>query len=250
MAVQTYDKEFSWLLNEKHSGIFRPEFLKDAFRLKQGEPIDYLIGFVEFLGCKIDLSKRSLIPRIETEFWVEKAIADIKKSVPESAVCLDLFAGSGCIGFAVLKHIYGAQVDFADINIGCLQQVVINANCNGILSDRYRIIRSDAFGSIKGKYDYIFANPPYLARVKSKSIQPSVLRWEPPDALWGGEDGLRYIRILLRDARKYLKTKGKIYFEFDDYQKDDIEKILFEYGYNGHQFFKDQFGKWRYAVAE
>src|SRR3990167_10188004 len=206
--------------------------------MNKDEPIEYVRGFTEFLGCKIDLSKKPLIPRPETEFWVEQAIKEIKNRKPFGAPqgkilhILDIFAGSGCIGIAVLKHIKNYRVDFADTDKNNLKQIKINLKLNTIDKKRCKIIQSNIFKDIKNKYDYIFANPPYIpdyrknpsARLRAilrNIIQKSVLDFEPRKALFGGADGLFYIRKFLKTAKNY--------------------------GYKTCEFHKDQYDKWRWA---
>lgn len=230
------NKEEAWLLKEKYNNKPSKNFKKDVKRLKRGEPIDYVIGFTEFLGCKIDLSKKPLIPRKETEFWVEQELKKIKQGK-----ALDIFAGSGCIGIAILKNIKNVKVDFADIEKRCNKKVII----------------SDVFSNIKNKYDYIFANPPYIPTARKNKIQESVLKYEPQKALFGdlpdgsqGKDGLFYIKKFLKDAKNHLNAGGQIFMEFDSPQKNKIEKLLEKYGYKKWQFNKDQYKKWRWVEID
>lgn len=256
MNERRFEREKQWLLQEKYQGKLTYAAKKDVARLKAGEPVDYLIGFVEFAGTKIDLSKRPLIPRPETEYWTLQASEEIKKkysSSPKSNLgdrCLDMFAGSGCIGIAVLKHIPTARVDFAEQEKKFLKQIHINLQLNHIDSYRYRIIESNIFSGAQGKYDYIFANPPYVAESRKRSVQPSVLKHEPRQALFAGRDGLKYIKKFLKETKDHLKSGGKIYMEFDSPQKRAINRLLRKYGYRSWQFHKDQYGKWRFVVAE
>jgi len=225
------EKEIGWLLKEKYNNKPCEKFYKDIERLKVGEPVDYVIGFTDFLGCKIDLLKKPLIPRPETEFWVGQVIS--RFMIQDSGFkILDIFCGSGCIGLAVLKHIKGAKVTFAD-----RYKYVTGVN----------FIESDVFRNVRGKFDYIFANPPYIPTVRKNEVGKSVLKYEPKTALFGGADGLFYINKFLRDARAHLNKNGKIFMEFSPEQKKEIEKLLKKYNYSKCQFYKDQFDRWRWV---
>ncbi len=258
--MQDMKKEIKWLLEEKYpakfadthrgASYFSKQFYKDVKRLEKGEPLDYVIGFKEFLGCKIDLSKKVLIPRPETEFWTAFAIDEIKNKKQKNIKVLDLFSGSGCVGVAILKNFRTAKVDFADKDKNAILQIKINLKNNFINKKRYKIIKSDIFKNIKDKYNFIFANPPYIPIARKNKIQKSVLKYEPKLALFGGEDGLKYINKFLKDAKKYLNSDGKIFMEFDYIQKNKIEKLLKKYKYKNWEFKKDQYGKYRWVVIK
>ncbi len=254
-------KEISWLLKEKYQGKPTAKFQQDVRRLKMGEPVDYVIGFTEFLGCKIDLSKKPLIPRPETEYWVQKATEDIYSDFngreKRSIRVLDMFAGSGCIGVSIMRQIKNATLTFVEKEKNFLEQIKINIKINYSLirtnkridnKKRHHVVQSDVFSNIKGRYDYIFANPPYIPTTQKNNIQKSVLQYEPKMALFGGKDGLFYIRKFLAEAKNFLNQNGKIYMEFDPPQKPGIEKLLKKYGYNHWEFRKDQYGKFRYVI--
>ncbi len=243
------EKEIGWLLKEKYLGKPNAQFKKDVARLQKGEPLAYVIGFVEFLGCKIDLSKRPLIPRPETEFWLEKTV----KALPITGYplrVLDIFAGSGCIGVALLKHYENIWCDFVDVQKNCLEQIKINCNLNGIDKTRYNIIQSDMFENIKNKYDFIFANPPYIPSDMKKTLNKSVVDFEPHGALFGGKDGLKFVDAFLAAAKNAFVPGGSIYMEFDSPQKKHIEKLVKKFGYKTCQFHQDQYRKWRWVVIQ
>jgi release factor glutamine methyltransferase len=208
-------------------------------------PEDYKNGFKDFLGARIDLSKRPLIPREETEYWVSIAIKEIK----EGAECLDLFAGSGCIGISILKNVKSSFCDFGEKEDLFLEQIKISLDLNNINKERCSLIKTDVFSNIKKKYDYILANPPYVAESRINEVGEDVKMFEPSIALYGGSDGMEYIKIFLNEAVNYLKDSGIIYLELDPEQKDLIEEIIKD-KYSKFEFLKDQFNQYRFVKIE
>jgi release factor glutamine methyltransferase len=205
----------------------------------------------KFLNCKIDTSKGVFIPRIETEFWVKKALKDCKL---QNAKCklrgqkfLDIFSGSGCIGIAILKNIRKSRVDFVDIDENAIEQIKINLKLNRISPKRYSVIKSDVFEKVKGRYNFIFANPPYVAKERLGEVQESVKKFEPKISWYGGRGGLKYIKKFLKEAKNHLKENGIIFMEIDPLQREDVEKILKKEGYKDFKFYKDQFKKIRWV---
>ncbi len=236
-----------WLLEEKYNGEQSVQYFKDLEKLKRGEPLDYVIGFRDFLNCKIDLSLKPLIPREETEHWLEKIIIDIKnKYSGKKLKILDLFSGSGCVGIAILKHLPNSLVVFGEKSPKFIKQIKINLKINKIKPSRYKIVQTDIYSNIKGKFDFIFANPPYLSKQRISKVQKSVLKYEPKNALFAKNNGLYFIERLIKTSKNFLKSKGEMFIEFDSWQKKKIEKILKANPFYNFQFFKDQFNRYRY----
>ncbi|HEY9585027.1 MAG TPA: HemK/PrmC family methyltransferase [Candidatus Paceibacterota bacterium] len=260
-----------WLLQEKYHGVETPGYFADLKRIEGGEPLAYVIGWVDFLGCRINLSPRlphrrgqvrPLIPRPETEFWVERAISQIqtnyhvltdrlihgssRKDTHAQKRILDMFAGSGCMGIALLKHLPHVAVDFGEKNSVLCKQIEENIALNNIDSARTHVIQTDIFSGITGSYDFIFANPPYIDPIKKDTVQVSVLTHEPHDALFADDSGLCFIKKLLTEGGAHLKQKGVMYVEFGEDQKDHVAKLARDEGWKC-EFYKDQFGVWRVA---
>ncbi len=248
-------KEANWLLQEKYGladALNRPEVwpqeaTEDMKRLSRGEPLAYVIGFVPFLDCHIDLRFRPLIPRAETEYWAG-LMAHRQRFKEKPVKCLDLFAGSGCLGLALLKHWSGSQVDFADKSKDCLKQVKINLALNQFDPSRSQLIFSDTFSHVRGRYDVITANPPYIAPEFFHDLPDSVKRYEPKEALLADNQGLFLIESFLVSVAGHLEPEGEFWLEFDSRQKNEIEKLIdkeiFEY-----QFGRDQYGFWRFLFG-
>lgn len=204
-------------------------------------PEEYIKGYKYFLGIKIDLSLRPLIPRDETEYWVSSILKEIKKG----AKCLDLFSGSGCIGVSVLKNIEDSCVDFGEIEDKFIEQIKINLN--GFNKNRYRIIKTDIFLNIKNKYDYILANPPYVAEERIKEVGEDVLEFEPHVALFSGKKGMNAIIELINKGFNYLNENGLLVIEHDESQKEAMGELILKNKYSRFEFCKDQFDQYRFV---
>jgi len=205
---------------------------------------------MKFLNCKIDLSKKVFQPRMETEYWVRKSLKELKTENGKLKIkILDIFAGSGCIGIAILKNIQNSFVDFVDISSKAIEQIKINLILNKIAKNRYKVIKSNLFEKVKEKYDFIFANPPYVALKRINQVQKEVLKNEPKEALFAGPEGMFWIEKFLKESKKYLKPRGIIYMEFDPQQKEKIKKFLEKENFQ-FSFHKDQFKKYRWLKAQ
>ncbi len=222
------------------------------------QPKEYQDGWTEFLNCKIDLSKRPLIPRPETEYWLEQALQMIGHRMSNhlgGMRALDIFAGSGCIGVALARKYPALHLTFADNDPTMLEQVKINCDLNKLNSKSYTLIQSDIFSAMPGTYDFIFANPPYVpvgqgvGRPTSDGV--NIMDHEPKEALYAGKEGLDVIMPFFEQVREHLNPGGQIWLEFGAEQKDAITNILRELNYYGDYncaFHKDQHGAWRYVV--
>ena len=175
-------------------------------RRKTGEPLQYILGFWEFMGLRFKTDARALIPRQDTETLCEEAIALIKRGGYKT--CLDLCAGSGCIGISI-ANICGTEVTLADISEAALSLCRENAEANGV---SICTIKTDMLDEITDKYDIIVCNPPYLTANDMASLQRE-LTFEPANALYGGEDGLDFYRRIARDYAQRLNDGGALALE-------------------------------------
>ncbi|MDD4902859.1 MAG: HemK family protein methyltransferase [Patescibacteria group bacterium] len=254
-----------WLIRDKYQGDRTVDLSADLARIEKGEPADYVIGWSDFCGCRIGLSARPLIPRSETEFWVEQVIRKISNTCSYKQVLLkqdltrrvlDLFAGSGCVGVAVLKHCPLASVDFAEKSAKLLPAIEENLKVNGIAPDRYNLFRTNIFRQLGsqvpelGKYDFILANPPYIPDERKEKLDRRVTAWEPAMALFAKDKGLFLIKRFLSEAKGHLNPGGRVWLEFNSGQQLPLKKILEQYGYQNIEFHKDQYSRWRFVTFQ
>lgn len=234
-----------WLLKEKYDGQKTASFLADCDRLTHGEPLAYIIGHTPFLNTTIHLTSHPLIPRPETEYWTEHVIREI--STRDKAPCriLDLCAGSGCIGVAVLKALPQSTVDFVEIDTSHHPTVHKNIEENGIDISRTQIFGGSLFENVASTYDFILTNPPYIDAHLNRT-EESVTAHEPALALWGGFHGMEVISKILETSPQHLAENGVLYIEHEPEQAEAIHEQGQRH-FHEVETFVDQFGISRFT---
>lgn len=238
-------KDEEWLLKEKYEGVESKSFRADCERLSAGEPLGYVIGHIPFLDCTIYLDSKPLIPRVETEYWVEKAIAVIKHPAPR---VLDLCAGSGAIDVSIAKAIPEAQVDLVELDENHHDTIKRNLEANVTDLARVRIIGGDLFENVKQTYDYILTNPPYIDPAIDRA-EESVKSHEPHLALYGGAKGMEIIDRIIATAPDYLNEGGELWVEHEPEQVEAIKAGAEAAGFSSVAY-PDQYGILRYSVLK
>ncbi len=188
-----------------------------AKEVADGKPLQYALGDAVFFGYTIKVNENVLIPRPETEEVTEKALEFIR---PDSKV-LDLCTGSGAIAVAVAKQ-RGIKVTASDISAEALAVAEANAKENGA---EVSFIQSDMFTAIEGTFDVIISNPPYIAKSDMLTL-PDNVKKEPYIALYGGEDGLDYYRIIADKAKDFLTDNGVLVLEIGYNQSESVTAML------------------------
>lgn len=201
-------------------------------------PIQYVMGSTEFCGLEFQVDERVLIPRPETELLVQAAarLAGLKTSKTDTLEILDLCTGSGNIAIALMaaryasltKNLSNCKIIASDISPDALEVARRNAIRNGVY-DGIEFVYSDLFIDIKGRFDIIVSNPPYIAKHEFLTLQEEVLK-EPRIALDGGADGLDFYRRIIAALPEYLRRGGYVAMEIGYGQKAAIADIIAESG--------------------
>lgn len=224
-----------------------------AKRRISGEPMQYILGYVEFYGLTIHVGPGVLIPRPETELLVEQVIKDRtqKSEVKEQGKMdiLDLCTGSGCIALALANNFPHAQVYGVDRSDAALKYATKNAAANSI--NNVRFLPGDLYSPVKGmRFDLIVSNPPYIPKDDIHTLQKEITDHEPMLALDGGVDGLDFYRSILAEASQYLNVGGMVVLEIGIDQAKDIKQLAEDAGFCNIRFIKDYSGIERIAVVK
>ena len=224
--IEGYEEEFEWILCSRKN-VERVKLVSSKFdyddvsdtvykldRVKNGEPLDYVLGESVFYGYKLTVNKNVLVPRPETELVVEQAL----KYITTDSRVLDLCTGSGAIAITIKKQ-SGASVVASDISEGALSVAKLNARKNDA---DVEFVLSDLFENVEGEFDVIVSNPPYIRSGDIEGLDRSVKDYEPRLALDGGESGFDVYDKILTALPSKLKSGGTLVFECGYDQADEL----------------------------
>ncbi len=218
----------------QHSGdeIITKRFSDMLWRVKQGEPLQYVLGEWDFYNSTFYVGEGVLIPRPETEELTQLAVDFLKDK--KNPVVFDLCAGSGCIGLSLAKEYPNANVFLVEKSDKAFEYLLKNAkdvpNAQCVLDD----ISNE--NCIAGNADLIVSNPPYIKSVEIDSLQSEV-QCEPRMALDGGNDGLDFYRILSSKWKSRLKSGGEMLLEIGNEQGNTVSSL-----FDNAQVIKDMYG--------
>lgn len=264
------------------------EFNNLLEKVKNGVPVQYIINKQEFMGLNFYVDENVLIPQPDTEIIVEEVIKycniirnvnkttyekreseyedkkqektkeeniknnlmieKIKQDNKNSKIkILDLCTGSGIIGISIYKYLENVEIYASDISKKALEIANKNAKNNDA---KINFINSNMFENIKEKdFDIIVSNPPYIESSVIKDLSKEVQN-EPRLALDGGEDGLDFYRIILKNASKYLNEDGALFLEIGYNQKDKLEEFNNSNLYKNIKCVKDLSGNDRVIIIK
>ncbi len=228
-------------------------------RRSKREPIQYIICEEEFRGLIFKVTRDVLIPRPETELLVEEAVSIVKDKEARgkghgSWTIVDLCTGSGCIAVSAAKEIDNCKVYATDISEKALIIAKENAKRHTV-EDRITFLQGSFFEPLKdkgleGKIDIIISNPPYVSKKDMEKLQPEIKEYEPPIALYGGEDGLDSYRTIIPEALTYIKKGGYLILEIGYGQAEGVKELFAKHpSYGEIEIIKDLSGIERVVKA-
>ena len=192
-------------------------------KLQNGEPVQYIVGNVDFYGYTINVNKSVLIPRFETELLVEKTISYVNKYLNKKIDIVDLGCGSGCISIALKKEL-DCNIDAVDISKDALIVAKENAKNNNV---DINFINGNMLEPLTKKYDLIISNPPYISY--DEEIEDIVKNNEPSIALYADDNGLYFYKEIIKNSKQYLKEKFIMAFEIGYTQKEELIEFAKKY---------------------
>jgi release factor glutamine methyltransferase len=205
-------------------------------RRERREPIQYILGEVEFYGLRITVGPGVLIPRPETELLVEEALRRLKGKL--SPRVLELCTGSGCVALAVARELPEARVIATENSAHALRYAHKNAELNGL--GNVAFLSGSLFMPVAGQsFDAVLSNPPYIRTGDIDTLAPEIRNWEPREALDGGPDGLDFYRQIIPRAKDFLNPGGALIVEMGASLAPEVARIASDAGLRPHPPLQD-----------
>ncbi len=217
-------------------------------RLLQGEPVQYVTGMVEFYGLKLRVDPAVLIPRPETEYLVDRIVAN---DTAKPSRMLDVCTGSGCIALALKSKFPEAEVWGLDVSEAALQTAKRNARENQLqIQFMYSDILSPNLSIPENtSFDLIVSNPPYVLESEQAVMHKNVLEFEPRLALFvPDEDPLKFYKALERIINRHLQKGGVFYAEINEKTGNRIRDFFQDAGYADTRIWQDLNKRDRFVV--
>ncbi|MBV8351990.1 MAG: peptide chain release factor N(5)-glutamine methyltransferase [Verrucomicrobia bacterium] len=216
-------------------------------RRAEGEPLQHLLGHWDFFGRTFKTDRRALIPRSETELLVEEVLKRLAIREPKASRLVDVGTGSGILAITFALEQPELEVVAADISDDALALAHENAERLGV-SQRIAFRRSDLLDQIDGSFDWIVANLPYIPTADISGLQREV-RFDPPIALDGGEDGLAIVKKLIESIPGKIASNGVVALELGQGQAQPLSNFLARQNYRDVSIMKDYQGVERVLIA-
>lgn len=203
------------------------------------EPLQYIIGKIEFYGLELEVNPSVLIPRPETELLVEKVIESLK-NIKNSSI-LDIGSGSGNISIALAKNLPCCHITGIDISADAIITSKRNTKMHQV-EEQVMYVNKDIFSATDfnaNQFDVIVSNPPYISANDFGKLAPELRLYEPKFALTDGGNGLSFYKKISSLAKSLLKKNGMIFFEIGVHQSESVKTILSENGFMNIDIKKD-----------
>lgn len=240
-AMEIEPSRLTLHLHDALTGAQYASFGKGIARREERVPVSHIVGGRAFFGHWFKVTPDVLDPRPETELLIETALER-----PFDRV-LDLGTGTGCIILSLLAARPASNGVAGDISTDALEISKVNADKLAV-ADRVSIVRSDWYEGIKGKFDLIVSNPPYIAAKEMADLSPEVKDHEPQLALTDFNDGLGAYRAIAAGANDYLTPGGRILVEIGPTQARDVSRIFETAGFATADIRHDLDGRHRVLV--
>ena len=235
--------ELSLKINQQVSEKIIFELEKLILRRINREPISKILGRRDFWGRTFSINENVLDPRADTETLIDFVIEKPVKSV------LELGTGSGAIAVTLACEWKEVHVTATDISENALSLAKINAEKFNV-QNKIHFLTSDWFENVKGAYDLIISNPPYIGLTEKDEISAEVIKYDPEIALFAGRDGLDAYRRIIPSLTKFLNPDGFVALETGASQSNQVKNMMNAVGFIDAKIVKDLSGKDRLVAAK